>query len=171
MDTSRPTRQPLPKRLPKRHVLATAERLDALAGRPPTHADDDRPCQDRIGEIAEARYSDGAVCGDLLSLYHLTADHAPTGDGTAAMPCVQQATEFLVVPRLRPEDRVNLVEEDSGPPLRVRDLTKKIGRRHVDGLDGMRDQQLGNLQPRDFPLAGSGDRKARRGVASHASIA
>jgi hypothetical protein len=88
------------------------------------HPKDDRPRQDGVGQPAEPRQCDSAVCRDLLGLYLFTNDNASPGDCSFAVPCIEQLSNLLVIFRLRAEHGVDFIKEDSRPSAVVRPLAE-----------------------------------------------
>src|SRR5829696_1382150 len=109
--------------------------VDGFGRRAAAHPDDDRAREDGVRQAAEAGQGDGAISRNLFRLDDLAFDETPPGNGTATMPSIEKPPDFLVVLRLRPKHRVDLVVEDRRSALFAPDLPEEVRRRHVHGLD------------------------------------
>src|SRR5690349_14571835 len=98
--------------------------LDLFSGRPSAHADHDRACQDRVGEVAEPGEGDGAIGGEFLQLDLLALDHAPVGGRASAMTGIDEGSDIFMFFGFGSEDRINLVIQDGGRSGRIRDLSE-----------------------------------------------
>ena len=107
-----------------RPVNPAAERLDHFARRPPSHSHDDTARQDRVWTPAKPCQRNRAISRDFLSLDQLAAHDAAARDGAPPVASVQQAAYFLVVFRLRTENRIDLVEQDRRSSCFIRDLAE-----------------------------------------------
>jgi hypothetical protein len=88
------------------------EWFDALTLMAPSHADDDRPAHDGVGQPTKASESDRCVSVDLLRLDGLAVHEATAGRGTLTVTSVEQATDLLVLFGLGSEYCVDLVKQD-----------------------------------------------------------
>ena len=105
---------------------ATPEGLNLLRPGPAAHPQDNGPVRDRVRQVAYPGQGHG--CKDREMLYRDVASlaYAPRHFGAAPVASVEQRAEVFVVARLRPIDRVHLVEQDSS--LAGRDRAEQRGR-------------------------------------------
>jgi hypothetical protein len=125
---------------------AATERRHLLSRRPAAHSHDHGARQDGVREPAKASEGHGAVGGNLFRLDPLAVNDASTSNGATTVAGIDQSANLFVLFCLRAEYRVDLVVKDRRLPFIVSNLTEKVGRRDIDRLDCIRDQQFGNLE-------------------------
>ncbi len=149
--------------MPLRLVEAGAEGFHGLVAGPAPHPDHNGAGHDRVGEVAESGDRDRAVRGEgLHSLVAAVAD-APVRDPGAAVAGVEEAAQFLVVPRLRAEDRIDLVEQDRGPSVGVGHGPEQGGGGRVHGRHGLRHEGFHDLQRPGLPRPRLGGQEGQAG--------
>src|SRR5438132_952926 len=98
--------------VPWRRMHSAAVRFDPLLRRAAPHANDDRAREDRVGQVPQPGERHGAVGRkllrrDRLALYDTTPSHS-----TAPMAGIEDPADLFVLLGLRPEQGVDLVEQD-----------------------------------------------------------
>lgn len=123
--------------------LPAAEPLDVLLTDPAFQADADRPVGDRVRKVADRREHLGAEHRERLERGHARAAHPPR-DRSTPVAGIQKPAQVLPVARLRPEDRVDLVEEQSRLQICDRAEQGRVG--DVRGGERLPDEELENLE-------------------------
>src|SRR3954470_3511157 len=108
---------------------APAVRLDIFGWGATAHPNDDGPREDRVGQVAEACERDGTIGWDFFCLDELATGDTATSNGAAPVTGIEQTADLLVVLGFRPEDGVDLVEQDRRPAFLGSDLAEQIRRR------------------------------------------